>query len=381
MTRAPCSMLRAQFGLAHEKAWYMTIGKKRFATYVLIASLALFGVASGFAFPSSALAWDNCPKGLVNDPYPGECRRYVDTNGDGTCDLSQSKPAAATTTTTHQPKAATTTTLAVTTTTSGTPPTGNCPLGPCIGCGICLGISTLVAGSSDSTNSAAATANGTSYTLSDAAAAGALVAAAAGSATTSTTTPTPGGSDSSDSAAATTGAATADQVTAAPGGSGLATHYNVSPIAIGFLLVYAVSFVLYKTKKIKIYVHRKIWNVLLLATFLMTGIFGLILTIQLDYALPFTIPFDLLFWHVEAGVVMTLISLFHIGWHFNYYRNLLRSSRKKVRAAREMESVPVADQRQQAWQEREHRRRERESRRGSIPRREFEPRTLSQETE
>jgi hypothetical protein len=30
-----------------------------------------------------------CPYGLVNDPYPGECRQYTDKNGDGICDLSQ----------------------------------------------------------------------------------------------------------------------------------------------------------------------------------------------------------------------------------------------------------------------------------------------------
>jgi hypothetical protein len=30
-----------------------------------------------------------CPYGLVNDPYPGQCRRYVDQNGDGICDLSK----------------------------------------------------------------------------------------------------------------------------------------------------------------------------------------------------------------------------------------------------------------------------------------------------
>ena len=30
-----------------------------------------------------------CPRGLVNDPYPGRCRRYVDANGNGICDLSE----------------------------------------------------------------------------------------------------------------------------------------------------------------------------------------------------------------------------------------------------------------------------------------------------
>ncbi len=30
-----------------------------------------------------------CPFGRVNDPYPGRCRRYVDKNGNGFCDLSE----------------------------------------------------------------------------------------------------------------------------------------------------------------------------------------------------------------------------------------------------------------------------------------------------
>jgi hypothetical protein len=32
-----------------------------------------------------------CPKGLVNDPYPGRCHLYIDTNGDGFCDYSTSE--------------------------------------------------------------------------------------------------------------------------------------------------------------------------------------------------------------------------------------------------------------------------------------------------
>jgi hypothetical protein len=39
-----------------------------------------------------AQAWDSCPFGLENDPYPGECGRYIDTNQDGICDLSQPAP-------------------------------------------------------------------------------------------------------------------------------------------------------------------------------------------------------------------------------------------------------------------------------------------------
>jgi hypothetical protein len=267
-----------------------------------MALLLLLGMALLLALPSGALAWNNCPKGLVNDPYPGACGRYVDTNGDDICDLSQSESVTSTT-----KQTATTTTVAVATTTSGAPPTGDCPLGPCTTCQACT--TTTV----DSTISANAA---------ESAAAGTALAAFAGSDTTSTTTPTSSGSGSTALAGAATSAS-----------ASFFTHYLVSPIAIGFFLIYAVSFFLYKTKRIRVATHRKIWNVLLMLTFLVTGILGLLLVIQLDYTLPFTIPFDMLFWHVEAGIVMTLISLFHMGWHFNYYKNLLRSSRSKARAA------------------------------------------------
>jgi len=41
---------------------------------------------------SMAQDWNSCPFGLENDPYPGECGRYIDTNQDNICDLSQPKP-------------------------------------------------------------------------------------------------------------------------------------------------------------------------------------------------------------------------------------------------------------------------------------------------
>ena len=42
-------------------------------------------VPEGDAVPEAT----GCPKGLVNDPYPGKCRRYIDEDGSGYCDLSE----------------------------------------------------------------------------------------------------------------------------------------------------------------------------------------------------------------------------------------------------------------------------------------------------
>jgi hypothetical protein len=303
----------------------MSSRKRKIATLVTTASLALFALVYGFAFPSSALAWNDCPKGWVDDPYPGACRRYVDTNNDGICDLSQSEPVAATTTTappettttTKPPETTTTTALAVTTATSGEPPAGDCPLGPCAGCGACLGVGVASALVETST---------TTYS-----GGGEVIVPAVGG-----TEAASGDSSSVSSSAVSAVVPTAAAIAVAPQ-SGFITHYLVSPIALGFFLIYGASFFLYKTRRIRIATHRKIWNVLLLGTFLVTGIFGVILTIQLDYPLPFTMPIDLLFWHVEAGIAMTLISLFHMGWHFNYYKNVVRNARAKMRVMRETE--------------------------------------------
>ncbi len=60
---------------------------------VQIRILAVFSVVMVMRIPGVS-AWDDCPRGLVNDPYPGECSRYTDTNNDGICDHSQPEPIA-----------------------------------------------------------------------------------------------------------------------------------------------------------------------------------------------------------------------------------------------------------------------------------------------
>lgn len=62
---------------------------KKFRKYITLSTLIFVLVA----FSSiSIYAWDNCPFSLEDDPYPGECKRYIDTDGDGICDLSQPAP-------------------------------------------------------------------------------------------------------------------------------------------------------------------------------------------------------------------------------------------------------------------------------------------------
>ena len=75
----------------------MRQGVIRSARVWMLVILAVLMMALALVSAPVALAWDDCPKGLVDDPYPGACSRYVDTNDDGICDHSQPEPTAAST--------------------------------------------------------------------------------------------------------------------------------------------------------------------------------------------------------------------------------------------------------------------------------------------
>jgi len=40
--------------------------------------------------PIAVYAWNDCPYGTVNDPFPGQCPRYIDSNQNSICDHSES---------------------------------------------------------------------------------------------------------------------------------------------------------------------------------------------------------------------------------------------------------------------------------------------------
>ncbi|HPJ17374.1 MAG TPA: hypothetical protein PK639_04080 [Candidatus Woesebacteria bacterium] len=60
---------------------------------------------------------------------------------------------------------------------------------------------------------------------------------------------------------------------------------------------------------------RRLWNIVLLISFLISGVLGLLMSTGLH--LPF---YSFFLWlHVEAGIIMAIVSLFHAFWHLPYY--------------------------------------------------------------
>jgi small-conductance mechanosensitive channel len=171
---------------------------------------------------SSVYAWDNCPFGEVNETYPGSCGRYIDTDNDNICDLSQSPPGAR---------------IQVT------------------------------EGSSNEEQNQSIDETNTSLANS--------------------------------------------------------LNYYFLPILLLLFLFYILTYSLSKKLIIKKNYHRKFWNVILLVTFLISGLFGIILALSISSGIRLSFYADLLFWHVEFGIAMAIISFFHVAWHWNYYKKII----------------------------------------------------------
>lgn len=172
---------------------------------------------------STVFAWENCPFGEINEPFPGTCGRYTDSDNDNICDLSQPAP---------------------------------------------------------------------------------------------------------ENRINLNGNETQGNINATSNSSGRSNNSRINyyflPILLVLSIFYFITYSLSKKKKIKIVQHRKMWNIILLITFLISGIFGIILAILISYGIRLTFYSDLLFWHVEFGIAMAIISIFHIAWHWKYFKKIVK---------------------------------------------------------
>ena len=100
--------------------------------------------------------------------------------------------------------------------------------------------------------------------------------------------------------------------------------YHLLPIALFLIIFYIISHILSKKRIISIAKHRKIWNILLLISFLCSGILGIFLVIRINFGIMIPLPFNMLFWHVEMGIAMAIISIFHIMWHWAYFKTMFK---------------------------------------------------------
>jgi hypothetical protein len=124
---------------------------------------------------------------------------------------------------------------------------------------------------------------------------------------------------------------------------GCMATYNFIPIAIATIALYAVSWFLARQGKLPVVLHRKIWNGVLLVSFVGMIVFSLLNTLAYDTGISVLPPaIDVGFWHVEFGIVCVLVALFHALWHIPYFKQYLPKEKPKEAQATSPAAQPAA---------------------------------------
>ena len=97
-------------------------------------------------------------------------------------------------------------------------------------------------------------------------------------------------------------------------------EYNFFALLAATLGAYGASLLLVRKKTITLLGHRKIWNIILLMSFMGAGPLGMVMTLLIDSGIRIPYYADILWLHVESGIVMVIAAVFHALWHKAYYR-------------------------------------------------------------
>ncbi|MDY0015836.1 MAG: hypothetical protein RBS13_06460 [Bacteroidales bacterium] len=105
--------------------------------------------------------------------------------------------------------------------------------------------------------------------------------------------------------------------------------YHLISILISVLVLYVITLLLVKKRIIKQVFYRKIWNIALTISFLVSGLLGLLIAFFINYSYVPDYYLDLMTLHVDFGIAMALIAFFHALWHLNYYKHIFKKSKSK----------------------------------------------------
>lgn len=87
--------------------------------------------------------------------------------------------------------------------------------------------------------------------------------------------------------------------------------YDLILPSIPFIAGYLVTYLLYKKRLIKKSIHVNIWNFIIGIAFLICAGGGFLLLILLELGITLPINFGLMYWHVELGITLALVAVFH----------------------------------------------------------------------
>ena len=99
--------------------------------------------------------------------------------------------------------------------------------------------------------------------------------------------------------------------------------YHLLSILIPMLIAAILMKRLVVKNVIRNITYTRFWNVLLLISFLITAILGMLLVVKINYGLEIPYLRYCYIFHVDFGIAMSIISFLHLIWHLKYYYKLI----------------------------------------------------------
>lgn len=108
--------------------------------------------------------------------------------------------------------------------------------------------------------------------------------------------------------------------------------YDIIIPSIPFLVGYFGTYALYKKHFIKKAIHVNIWNFIIGVAFLISAGGGFLLLILLELGIILPINFGLMYWHVELGITLVLVAVFHHHIYLKGTKRTLFGMKKGVKS-------------------------------------------------
>jgi len=106
--------------------------------------------------------------------------------------------------------------------------------------------------------------------------------------------------------------------------------YDVIIPSIPFIVGYLGTYALYKNNLIKKSIHVNIWNLIIGLAFLICAGAGFILLILLQLGITLPINFGLMYWHVELGITLALVAVFHHHVYIKGTKRMFFGQKKRL---------------------------------------------------
>jgi spermidine synthase len=106
--------------------------------------------------------------------------------------------------------------------------------------------------------------------------------------------------------------------------------YNVIGIGLTAIVLYSISYFFCRINLISLQFHKKLWNFILAAVFILTALAGVFMALQINYKWDIPEIKTILKLHVEMGIGMAVTGIFHFFRHLTYFTKTSEKQKAKI---------------------------------------------------